>query len=52
MPTSSFLGQPSSLVLDPAALRLRSERPYLYVADTAQGKIAIVDLSTDTVLDR
>jgi 6-phosphogluconolactonase (cycloisomerase 2 family) len=40
------------MVLDPAALKLGSERPWLYVADSEQGKIEIVDLNTDTVLDR
>jgi DNA-binding beta-propeller fold protein YncE len=46
------VGRPSSMVLDPAALELGSKRPYLYVADSEQGKIEVVDLNTDTVLDR
>lgn len=49
---ATSVGRPSSMVLDPAALRLGSDRPYLYVADSEQGKIEVIDLRTDTVLNR
>jgi len=44
-------GWPNSLVIDPTALK-PGGRPYLYVVDSNQGKIEIIDLATDTVLDR
>jgi DNA-binding beta-propeller fold protein YncE len=50
--TGITIERPSSMVLDPAALDTGSKRPYLYVADSAQGKIEVIDLNTDTVLDR
>ena len=54
------VGRPSSMVLNPTVLgsdrphflNLADDRPYLYVADSEQGKIEVVDLRTDTVLDR
>lgn len=49
---ATSVGWPNSLVLDPAALNSGTPRPYLYVVDSEQGKIDIIDLTTDTVLDR
>lgn len=49
---ATSVGRPSSMVLDPDALKFGSNHPYLYVVDSEQSKIEVVDLHTDTVLDR
>ena len=49
---ATSVGWPNTLVLDPTALSPGTMRPYLYVVDSNQGKIQIVDITTDTVLNR